>query len=395
MGQWRDLLAITVQSLRARVLRSLFMAVGAAVGVGVVVGAQGTLLSAKGDLRASLDELGTNLLVIRAGEGSTPQIPRLPANVSQRVSGITTVESVAWTAAVDQVPAVLPRVAGHDLGQVSARVLIASPEILEVLRLDLAAGRFLTEADDGSALTAAVIGPAVAGALGIDNAAEHSLEIAGVDFAIVGILAPSELAPELDSSVIIPASTADRRFGSAATPTTLYVRTEPSQVVETAAVLPLAIGYGGPDARPTVSVATELLQARATVDRNQQAVLFGVGALALLVGSFGVVNTLHIALLERRSEVGLRRALGQQRGVVGAQFVLEAGLIGAAGAVLGAAAATSFVVVLAERREWVVQLDIPLTLAAVGAATVISAGAGLGVARKAARLDPLDALRTE
>lgn len=355
MHSWLEIVGVAWHATVARPLRSGLLVVGAAAGVAIAVGARGTLQSGKGEIREALDRLGTNIVVVEATDPSGTR-SALPAAAARRASAVSTVESVAWTSLVDVAPSVSPRIQGFELGDVSTPVTVASPDALTTLAIPVVDGRPLGAADEAAQLRSAVVGARLAETLGADSLVGNTVWIGDTSFGVVGVLAPSPLAPELDAAVLIPRATAEAVFGASVRPTRLYLRVDQDLVDETARLLPLAVGYGGPE---TISVrlASDLLEAQAVVDTGLQSLLLGVGLLAVGVGALGIFNTLHISLLERRREIGLRRACGHPRWAIGAQFVVEASLVGLIGGAVGAIAGIVFVVAMARRHDWVVVLD--------------------------------------
>jgi len=255
----------------------------------------------------------------------------------------------------------------------------------------MARGRFLSDAT--ARYPAVVLGADAASALGIDRA-DGSVRVwlGNHWFSVVGILQRLPLAPELDRTALIGATVARRLLHAGGSPVQIYVRTDPATVAAVAAVLPAT---ADPAAPQDVSVAdpADALIARADASAAFQGLFLGLGAVALLVGGIGIANVMVIAVLERRGEVGLRRALGASRKHIGVQFIAEAALLatggGAAGALIGGFATTIY----AGERHWSATVPIPVLLGAVGVALVIGALAGLYPALRAARLAPAQALR--
>jgi putative ABC transport system permease protein len=217
--------------------------------------------------------------------------------------------------------------------------------------------------------------------------------ISGNWFAVGGVLAALPLAPEIDRAALIGYPIAHALFRTSRSASTLYVRADPERVTEAAALLGPAAEPQNPE-QVQVSRPSSALQARAAAQSTLTGLFLGLGAVALLVGGVGIANVMVISVLERRPEIGLRRALGATRAHIGLQFIGESMLLGAigggAGVALGAAATAGY----AGLQGWI--LVVPLLAVAGGAAIAVALGAiaGLYPAVRAARLAPAAALRS-
>jgi putative ABC transport system permease protein len=376
--------------LRARRLRAAFSSVGICIGIAAIVGVLGVSQSSQADLLAQIDKLGTNLLTVESQRSFNGSEGPLPLTAPSMIGVVTGVQAVTPTAELpggvyrtDLVPSYL-----------SSAVNLRATEtsLLTTLQGDLLAGAFLNAAT--ARYPTVVLGYAAAQALGIDNLRSPvRIFAAGRWFSVVGILEPLQLAPEIDRSVLIGIPFAMAELGFNGFPTRLYIRAVPERVTAVSGLLGRTANPQNPD-QVLVTRPSDALAARLAVSSSGTALFVGLGAIALLVGGIGVANVMVIAVLERRSEIGLRRALGATRGQVGAQFLVEAlflSLLGGTGGVLlGAAFTFSYAFVAGYQ---------PLVPAIAGwgglvAAILIGAIAGLYPALRAARLSPTDALRT-
>jgi putative ABC transport system permease protein len=364
------------------------MAAGPLLGVVVIVGSLGMLQSTTGEVRARLRQLGTDLIMVDATEG------RLPLEAVERVTALPTVTGVTALGNVTGAAVSAAPPTGELISAPANQVLTAGPELLEVLEIGSAWGRTLTNFDEASDTTAAVIGALVAERLWFEGDELRTVYVGGAPFAIVGVLESSPLHPQLDSSVLIPKSTAQEAFGSDIRPTSLLVRVEEGMERQTAAVLPDAVSYGAP-VNLRVAIPSDLLAAQVEIDRTLSGAVVGLGLLAILVGSFGIANVMLIAVMERRREIGVRRALGHLRVLIALQFLTESALVGLVGALLGAVLAGGFVVALSAVRGWTAVVDPLIVAGAIAAAVGMAILAGVYPATRAARLQPLDALRAE
>jgi putative ABC transport system permease protein len=389
MMRWLlDDLRVAVRALTARPGRMVLMAAGPLLGVAVIVGSMGVLQSTTGHLREALRNLGTNLVVLEAGAG------RMPPQAVERVASVSTVEGVA---ALGTVGAALVS-AAPPMGELAVppanQVVTADENLLTELEIGLRWGRPLRVSDESTRATAVVIGTSVARRLLLEGPDLRTVYVGGHAFAIVGVLETSPLYPDIDSAVMMPRSTAQEMFGAPPRPDRLLVRVEDGWVGATAEVLADTVTYGGAtDLR--VFVPSDLLAARTEIDRTLSGAVAGLGLLAMVVGGFGIANVMLISVIERRREIGVRRALGHLRIAIALQFLTESALVGLMGGVAGAVVGAMFVAAVAAARDWVVILDPLIVAGSVVAAAVLSLLAGAYPASRAARLQPLDALRAE
>lgn len=382
-----DALITGTHGLRSRKGRTLLTAIGIAIGIASMVAVLGISSSSKADLIAEIDKLGTNLLQVRAGNdlfGESARLPEQSPAMVRRVAPVQQASSVSQLDTDVQRNEYLDDTNGLD-------VLTTEPELLDTLEGSMAHGRFLD--DQIATLPTVVLGSVAAQRLGIDDLTGGPvIEIGGRTFTVIGILEPLPLNPDIDRSVLIGNAGAERFLGAEIVPTAIYLRASPDLVEDVRSVLPRTVNPADPN-EVTVSRPSDALEARAEVDENLQNLLLGLGTVALLVGGVGIANVMIISVLERRGEIGLRRALGATRRHIATQFVLEsaslAALGGAIGTVLGAAVTYGY----ATRQNWLVDIPTRALAAGIVAALLLGALAGLYPATRAARLDPADAVR--
>jgi putative ABC transport system permease protein len=272
------------------------------------------------------------------------------------------------------------------------QVQAADPGLLATLGAQVAHGTFLNKAT--IKYPAVVLGAAAASGLGIDRLdAPIQVWLGGRWFSVVGVLRPVALAPEIDRSALVGFPVAEALLGFDGHPTQLYVRTNPSQVKAVQAVLSQTANPAHPD-QVNVSRPSDVLAAQAKAKGAYNGLFLALGAVALLVGGVGIANVMVISVLERRSEIGLRRALGATRRHVGQQFLSESLLLSALGGVAGTIIGVAATAAYATSQHWSIMVPPLAIYGGLGAALVIGAVAGLYPSLRAARLSPTDALRT-
>jgi putative ABC transport system permease protein len=381
-----DLLPLGAIGLRARRVRAALSALGIAIGIASIVSVLGITASAQADLLAQLDRLGTNLLTVADGQAIGGGEVPLPATAPEMIARLDGVLAVAPTAELPGVHAYRnDRIPTTHTGGLSVRA--ADEHLLSTLDIALAAGRYLDPAT--AEYPVAVLGAEAAARLG----AADRIWVSGHWFTVVGVLRPFPLAVEIDRSVLLGFAVAGRLYVYDGHPSRVYLRAETDRVGAVAAALARTANPTRPYA-VAVSRPSEVLTARLAVARSGTGLFLGLGAVALLVGAIGIANVMVIGVLERRAEIGLRRALGARRGHVAAQFLTESVLLAAIGGTAGVAIGAGITGVVAYTRDWTPSVPAPALWGGLVAAVAIGAVAGLYPASRAARMAPTDALRT-
>jgi putative ABC transport system permease protein len=385
-----DLARVASVGLRTRRLRAALSALGIAIGVAAIVAVLGLSSSSQAGLLAEIDRLGTNLLTVTNGQTLLGETAKLPLRAPAMIGRIGPVTSVQETGTIDASVYRSPYIPAVNTNAITVQA--ASLELPATVGTRVAEGRYLNAAT--AQLPVAVLGADAAARLGIDRVRPGMrIWLGGQWFYVAGILAPAVLAPEIDSSVLVGFAAAARYLGFDGHPTTVYVRSQTSQVAAVQSVLAYTANPESPN-EVNVSQPSAALTARAAAQSALNSLFLGLGAVSLLVGAVGVGNIMLIGVLERRSEIGLRRSLGATRGQIRTQFLSEAIMLALLGGVIGVLAGAVATAAYAAVKGWTVVIPTVAWAGGLGAAIAIGALAGLLPALRAARLSPTEALRT-
>ena len=386
-----ELLGVALQGLRTRKLRAALSALGIAIGIGAMVAVVGVSASSQANLLATIDKLGTNLLTVTPGTtffGANEVLPNTAVPMIKAMHNVQTVSAVysvpnANVFRTQFVPA-------EETGGIG--VDAADPQLVKAMNSSVASGHFLDAASENEPTV--VLGAAAAQDLQITSATGHvQLFVGGTWFTVIGILNSMTLDTSLDDNVFVGLPVAQRLFQIEPDPSEIYVRANVNDVSSVSNLLAATADPQNADG-VDVSQPSDVLEARAAAKGQFTTLLLGLGAVALLVGAIGIANIMVISVLERRGEIGLRRALGATRRHISSQFLAESALLavlgGVAGLIFGAIA--TWIYSIGQNEPWVVPLYALIAAPAAGLA--IGAIAGLYPAAKAARLSPTEALRS-
>ncbi|HEY8523716.1 MAG TPA: ABC transporter permease [Acidimicrobiales bacterium] len=390
--RFADVLAVGTIGLRSKRVRAALTALGIAIGIAAMVAVVGISASSRADLLAELDRLGTNHLQVAPGNDPFGEAAALPVDAPAMIRRVPGVQAAAATRLVDGATVRrTDRIAGEETGGLA--VVATEPNLLDTLGGSVAAGAFLNAAT--ATRPAVVLGATAAERLGIVDLDGDPLVYLGERwFSVVGVLDPVALAPDVDRSAMIGYDVARRLFGIDASASAVRVRTDPDRTEEVADLLGAT---ANPEAPGEVAVTrpSDALAARARVDESLTALLLGLGAVALLVGGLGIANVMVISVLERRAEIGVRRALGATRRHIRLQFLVESMLLAVLGGTAGVGIGAAITGLYAGSRGWTFAVPVPALVGGVGASLAIGALAGLYPAVRASRLAPADAVRSD
>ncbi len=386
----RELFSTSIQGLRTRRLRAALSALGIAIGIGAMVAVVGVSASAQANLLAEIDALGTNLLTVTPGQTFVGNNEVLPDTAVSMIDHMADVESAAAVYSVSGANVYrTPLVPATESGGIA--VDAAGVNLPPVVGTTLASGHFLGAV--GKRYPEVVLGADAANVLQIERVAAHvMIDLGDTWFVVVGVLRPVALDPTLDSTVFISLPVAERLFSVQPNPAEIYLRAHVDDVLQVSNLL-------APTADPqnasgvNVNRPSNALEARAAAKGQFTTLLLGLGAVALLVGAIGIANIMVISVLERRGEIGLRRALGAERRHISAQFLTESALLAAIGGLTGLALGAAATEIYAVTRHEPFVVPMYALIAAPAAGFLIGALAGVYPAVKAARLSPTEALR--
>jgi putative ABC transport system permease protein len=385
-----DLLRVAAAGLRTRKLRAALSALGISIGVAAIVAVLGLSASSQAALLAEISNLGTNLLVVTNGQTFFGQTAELPTQAPAMIRRIGPVTEVSYTGSVPGNVYRSPLVSPITTNGLSIEA--TSLSLPQTVGARVTKGMYLNAATATEPVC--VLGAVAAQRLGIDHV--YPGERVWLDhewFSVVGILSHSVLAPQIDTSVLVGFRAAETYLQFDGHPSTIYVRAVTTYVPAVHAVLADTANPQAPN-EVDVTQPSAALVARADAQSALNGLFLGLGAVALLIGAVGVANIMVISVLERRSEIGLRRALGATRGHIRIQFLAEAAMLSVLGGLVGIAMGAVATAVYAFTKGWAVVVPALAWGGGFGAALVIGLVAGLFPALRAARMAPTDALRT-
>jgi putative ABC transport system permease protein len=395
-----DGLRVASIGLRARPLRATLSALGIAIGTAAIVAVLGLSSSSQAGLLAEIDRLGTNMLTAEAGQSLTGEEAKLPLEAPARITHLDNVQSLAHTALLERAKvyrnSLIPDAASGGL-----QVRATSLNLPSVLNTGVARGDWLNE---GTArVPVAVLGSVAAQRLGIDRVhPDQRIWLGHQWFNVAGILTSSPLAPDIDVSALIGYPTSRKYLGylsmvggrkDLGPPSSIYVRAATDHVVEVQSLLAQTANPEAPS-EVNVSQPSDALTARAAAAGAFDSLFLGLGVVALIVGAVGVANIMIISVLERRSEIGLRRALGATKAQIRTQFLSESILLAVMGGFVGVLVGAAATAVYATSKGWAIVIPVEAWSGGIAAAILIGAVAGLMPAVRASRMPPTVALRT-
>ena len=408
---WSETLATAWQAIRSHPLRSLLTVLGILIGIAAVIMTVGLGLGTQKDVSAQISSLGSNLLIVSPGS-STDATGIRGGFGSAATLTLADASALGSDIAAPDVQAVAPEKSAalalnaNDTNWTTT-VTATTPAWPEVRSRDTALGTFFTQQDYDNRQRVVVLGSETAQELfGTTRVIGQTVSIADTDFEIIGVLTSqgANSSTNLDDLAVIPISTAANTVmggTTAANVTTIYVKAASDNVLSAAhqevqAILRNLHGVTSTGTADfTVSSQDALVSTATAVYRTLTVLLTGIAALSLLVGGIGVMNIMLVSVTERTREIGLRKALGAPPGAIRRQFLFEAAVLGLGGGLLGTLLGVVAAWVLPRFIGSSVVVSVPVVLLALAVAIAIGVTFGVYPATRAARLAPIDALRSE
>lgn len=409
--KWRDTVRTAFESVRSHRLRSALTMLGIMIGIIAVILSVGIAQGAQAQVRADINQLGTNILVVSPGSSTSSTGQRGGFGTASTLT-VQNALALANSPSAPDVVAVCPVATSSvsltfGLTNWTTSLMGTTPSWRTVRSREMQSGRFITETDEATAAPVVVLGPDTAAQLfPSEIPVGQQITYNGIQLTVVGVLAPlssSEATSNNDLAIVPYTTYAQRLVGgtSRAAVSQIYVKAGSSHTLtaayqETNSLL-LNLHNITSASAADFSIATQqsLLSAANKVDSTMALMLAGIAIISLLVGGIGVMNIMLVSVTERIPEIGLRKALGARPSSIRRQFLFEASILGFAGGVLGVGLGILGCVLIPHFTSSRVEVSVPASIAGVAVAVVIGVVFGVYPATRAARLAPIDALRND
>ena len=406
---WTETFRSGTEAIRAHRMRSLLTMLGIVIGIASVILTVGFGQGAQNRVKDEIDALGSNLLIVSPGS-STDSGGFRSGFGSATTLTLEDAAAIADDTAVPDVRRVAPTSsssASLTVGETNwtTQVVGTTPAWLDVRARELAAGRFFTAAEVESGADVVVLGPDTAGELfSVGSPVGRSVTVSGQQLTVIGVLDSSGASDDggsEDDQALVPISTGKALSGTTTgSVSTIYVEAASTEVLSAAyqeieGLLATRHGVTTDDADFGIASQESLVETANSTNKTLTVLLTGIAAISLLVGGVGVMNIMLVSVTERIREIGLRKALGATPTVIGRQFLVEAALLGLAGGVIGILLGVVGAVALPPLIDQPVTISLLATTGALLTSLALGVGFGVYPASRAARLTPIDALRSE
>lgn len=409
--RWRASLITALEALRLHRMRSALTMIGILIGVAAVILTVGFGQGAQDQVREQINALGSNLLVISPGSSTSSSGIRGGLGSASTLT-LTDAEALQSKAAAPDIAGVAPQTSSSTSLTAGTRnwttsVIGTTDGWLSVRSQKLASGRFVSADDVATQAAVVVLGASTSQELfGVQGALDKTVVINGTTLSVIGVLESSGStgATNNDDQAIVPISTAGQRLFGGTSRTgvsTIYVQAVDQNSLSAAyqeanSLLLVLHGITDPTSADfTITSQESLVNAATATDRTMTILLAAVAAISLLVGGIGVMNIMLVSVTERVGEIGLRKALGAEPRIIRRQFMLEASILGLAGGAAGVAIGVGTALIIPALSSQDISISIPATLGALSVAVAIGLIFGVYPAGRAARMAPIDALRTD
>lgn len=402
-----ELLKVSVRALFANKLRSALTMLGIIIGVSAVIVMVAIGNGASESVTARVQGLGSNLLIISPGQSNSGGVRG--GSGSARTLTIQDIPKVE--AAGTAVKAVAPVVTSnaqivYGSGNTSTRVTGTTSTYAEIRNVQVAEGRFLTTEDERKSVRVVVVGPTVAESLlgnSNDSIIGKNIKINNIPFKVVGVTVSqgSSGSSNNDDVVYIPVTTAQSRFTGSKYVSQIYVEAASADLMTQAqdqVTLALQSAHKlSPDKANdfTVTNQTEIMDTMQSISQSMTLLLAGIAAISLLVGGIGVMNIMLVSVTERTREIGIRKAIGASDKDILLQFLIEAVVLSLIGGVIGILLGWGGSLIVTKLFQTASSVSIPSVIMAFAFSALIGIVFGVVPAKKAAAMDPIEALRYE
>jgi putative ABC transport system permease protein len=408
---WRDTVLTATDAVRTHRLRSALTMLGILIGITAVILTVGIGRGARADVQDQIDELGTNVLVVSPGSSTDSSGVRggLGSASTLTIQDAEALASPDVAPDIDAVAATATSSASLVVGETNWTTTLTGTtgSWRDVRSRDVSDGRWWTDEEEAEAARVVILGPDTAAELfPIGNPVGQSVTLNGIELEVVGVLdalSSSEDASNNDLALVPFTTYGQRLVGGTSRDavSSVYVKATSADTLSAAyqeadATLRNLHGVTGDD-DVDWSIATQesILTAAGSVDRTLTVMLAGIAVISLLVGGIGVMNIMLVSVTERIREIGLRKAIGARPALIRRQFLVEASVLGLAGGLLGVLFGVVGAIALPALADTRVLLSLSASLGAIAMAVGIGVVFGVYPASRAARLAPIDALRSE